>query len=1020
MLSLIDEIIRSRCLDGQTTYAIFHLSQGKDLLSDLEWVAPVLGWHKEPDYFKNDLRDKKYKFASELFSLKRTEYVEKNGNITELTHYVLNRKDCIVYNLGSDVVPHVLHFSRSYFEILFDFDSKLREPRFLPSLLSLVKNLLSVPLSSFVPVAKYATVWPLAKYLRNPLPERPANFPGHPLLFSGMLRTYLKNRLITFNSRNHRLFVSILQGVKRGCASVPDSFKLEAMQKHKRVLSSGPGEVNSCRETVINNILQKLSRGFDYRTAYHLSDGSTSACYEQPCSKGGAREFLINGQELKKNPLFESLFHNQKGNLLAMRDRPPKDRLLPCQGDDSTVKTHEVYYGASHPQLFVEWLRGRELQIEQSLIRGKFKLTTRPCPVLKRYPLQDRGRALLRFIGRHLLGQTPGRVAVSAVPEPLKVRLVTKGQAENYFLAKGAQKSLWNHLQKFDIFSLTGRPLHVSDLYGLIHTEKRLLSVLLERARLTTKTVSWKRDRCGERLYTSLLHQLWLRGEPYKHLPYYSPCDSEEFSGPRCRPLHVRMEFVTRVPKDIELPFKFFVSGDYASATDKLNINYTKRAFQAFFPMNDIHDPFMAAPVGSRIFRDTLRSVLYEQLIEYPKSMVKEDPKLTPFLQKNGQLMGSILSFPILCIVNLLTYLGALVEYLAIRYDVDPVWIQKINFNDLPVLINGDDILFRSDDFHYELWKSWAADCGFELSLGKNYTHERFLTINSRFFEYKPHEDRFVEAPFFNAGVLTGQSKLGNKLSRSPEPIWDLYECCLNGAFNKWRAHKRFIHYYREVIEEMTNFGEFSLFIPRTLGGLGFKLFDEVRPHVTFTPFQLKFATYLYGYITQPYEGLYDKSVSFQGLVPDPEDRRCMAIHRDRLKKRKFLVLDLSKELFPLREGWSLASEEVNTLEKILLTRSLLGHHESPNRTKPIDRKLLQAFRQNAPINYRNLNKLLNFKLCTIELPEKVSKTTFSGVGSYPEYLPTFSDELNPSGGTTFSSGNDVNLPNLYRLYHGT
>jgi len=59
--------------------------------------------------------------------------------------------------------------------------------------------------------------------------------------------------------------------------------------------------------------------------------------------------------------------------------------------------------------------------------------------------------------------------------------------------------------------------------------------------------------------------------------------------------------------------------------------------------------------------------------------------------QTNGQLMGSVLSFPYLCAANLICFMRAVTRVCGLRNLPVP------SVKDLPVLINGDDILFISD-----------------------------------------------------------------------------------------------------------------------------------------------------------------------------------------------------------------------------------------------------------------------------------------------------------------------------------
>jgi hypothetical protein len=188
--------------------------------------------------------------------------------------------------------------------------------------------------------------------------------------------------------------------------------------------------------------------------------------------------------------------------------------------------------------------------------------------------------------------------------------------------------------------------------------------------------------------------------------------------------------------------FEDWVSGDYSAATDTLDIRHTK----AVLEMALLHVDW------SPKHQDVLRSVLYEQTIEYPQGAV---PK---FRQRTGQLMGSVLSFPVLCIVNLVTYWSALEEYIGAEVEID----------DLPVLVNGDDILFRANTGFYEIWKHKAKSAGFALSLGKNYIHPRFFTVNSELWYCQggdPNTLKFL--PFLNVGLLTGQSKITGRQNAS-------------------------------------------------------------------------------------------------------------------------------------------------------------------------------------------------------------------------------------------------------------
>jgi hypothetical protein len=89
--------------------------------------------------------------------------------------------------------------------------------------------------------------------------------------------------------------------------------------------------------------------------------------------------------------------------------------------------------------------------------------------------------------------------------------------------------------------------------------------------------------------------------------------------------------------------------------------------------------------------------------------------------QNTGQLMGSPLSFPLLCAINFICYWLSIEEYTG----------AIIKLEECPVRVNGDDIIFRSNTEHYAIWKRYISEVGFTLSLGKNYIHSTILTINS-------------------------------------------------------------------------------------------------------------------------------------------------------------------------------------------------------------------------------------------------------------------------------------------------
>lgn len=113
-------------------------------------------------------------------------------------------------------------------------------------------------------------------------------------------------------------------------------------------------------------------------------------------------------------------------------------------------------------------------------------------------------------------------------------------------------------------------------------------------------------------------------------------------------------------------------------------------------------------------------------------------------LQRNGQLMGSPLSFPILCLMNLSTFLVTRKR-----------WEQR----------QGIDAL----EF-YRLHEQTAGEVGLKFSRGKSYVHPRYVNINSTCFDVTPRTtkvngDRATVSTidYLNVALCLGKHKVQNK-----------------------------------------------------------------------------------------------------------------------------------------------------------------------------------------------------------------------------------------------------------------
>jgi hypothetical protein len=184
--------------------------------------------------------------------------------------------------------------------------------------------------------------------------------------------------------------------------------------------------------------------------------------------------------------------------------------------------------------------------------------------------------------------------------------------------------------------------------------------------------------------------------------------------------------------------FEWF-SVDYSAATDGLSLKYSQSLLE--YVISDL----------SPRQKDLMRTVLGKHMLNYPR--VDNRPEIAPALQENGQLMGSPLSFPFLCLANLGVFLKN-------TESIHKGWSHKRILS--TVLINGDDMLYAAP---HSLWDSHvriARSVGLDMTVGKAYSHHSYLNVNSTC----AHLDLRVKGaqpfliPFFNSGLFFGQHKV--------------------------------------------------------------------------------------------------------------------------------------------------------------------------------------------------------------------------------------------------------------------
>lgn len=257
-------------------------------------------------------------------------------------------------------------------------------------------------------------------------------------------------------------------------------------------------------------------------------------------------------------------------------------------------------------------------------------------------------------------------------------------------------------------------------------------------------------------------------------------------------------------------PGEAWLSGDYSDATNQLNPRLSELAWDSICRICEVPNALWL--LGRRVLTGHLL------VVDKKKGLVSE--------QAWGQLMGSIISFPILCIVN------AAVCRLSIKHDLG----REVRLLDCPLLVNGDDCLFKVSEAGLNAWKTFGTMAGLSPSVGKVYFSKSFCNINSTFFRYyQRREEPFTRVPVIRLGLVMGMKRSIAEIEHD-EPLlnllgngveWDsslgarhralMFECpekC------KERVHKKFLTKNSSLLEAASDY-MMPWYIPECYGGVG-------------------------------------------------------------------------------------------------------------------------------------------------------------------------------------------------------
>lgn len=472
------------------------------------------------------------------------------------------------------------------------------------------------------------------------------------------------------------------------------------------------------------------------------------------------------------------------------------------------------------------------------------------------YLEQERARIARQELSSPLKAKTHG------ILEPLKVRVITKGEALPYYLSKPLQKAVHGAMRRMPQFRLIGRPLCPTDLMDLRPIRRgRYVSpapgpdgsflppLVLPPVEWFSVDYSAATDELSATLSATLMDLILdsIQEKLAKELPDW--CRISQV-------WDVLRETWSRVLRPHEVSYPYTAVSDSGIPEDQwpaiVSAELTIKQIQSVL---------------------TARSVWKDQPIEWKKCRGGDLWQVRPatVLQTNGQLMGSPLSFPILCLANYVLFrmvalraeLG--VDYFKNRYmaecaggsflGTDPTREEDPDFSiqrsldsqDVrhrrDVLVNGDDMLYVAEPGLWDLHVHLGRCVGLNMTVGKAYHHPSFANANSTCFKapldqgYRllrddhSNPDQPLLAPwqinYLNTGLLFNQKKV---MGDTDEPLGSEERLThLSASLGKFLAGslpgrackllKQYIPLNKDIIAKELKWR--NLFVPIPLGGVG-------------------------------------------------------------------------------------------------------------------------------------------------------------------------------------------------------
>jgi hypothetical protein len=380
---------------------------------------------------------------------------------------------------------------------------------------------------------------------------------------------------------------------------------------------------------------------------------------------------------------------------------------------------------------------------------------------------------------------------VATIGEPMKFRIVTSGNMSEYNIGRMMQRPLWEQLHSHPVFTLSGSPITVDYIMDRV------------RGVVGGKFVAGDYSNATDCLDHRLRDWAWKEICRKTGLSKLSPEDiikSSRYSN-------------------------YFQDNNLIKASYNISLNPMLKYFKT------------GEEIGYLDYCTQPDKWTYEEYGRLTLENHRIESSAGNFKQSEGQLMGSPLSFILLCIVNAAICYTAYKVYWTNHIMSATMKTFAEYANHYCLIINGDDLSFwipNGEDGLYLYWKRAAFVAGMSPSIGKNFISKNMILINSTPLWYEGG----IVTPIIrlNPGLLRGEGKvkfdsrtdnddtLDEVLLSKGDQLEKVLEQCQGRG--KEKVYAIFKFYNLPLLKKSNR----SWFLPRSLGGLGLP-FGDVTNH---------------------------------------------------------------------------------------------------------------------------------------------------------------------------------------------